>query len=110
MNIWESDVPPEKSRLENNSQSCSDIFPIGRFTLLFHPFFAFSNPSRYILKIKLCKKSFRITKREKTLLPDTLDMVVSKGMPRPGLEPGTSASSAQRSPRLSYLGTQGANC
>lgn len=31
-------------------------------------------------------------------------------MPRPGLEPGTSASSAQRSPRLSYLGTQGANC
>ena len=30
-------------------------------------------------------------------------------MPRPGLEPGTSASSAQRSPRLSYLGTTRAN-
>lgn len=30
-------------------------------------------------------------------------------VPRPGLEPGTSASSAQRSPRLSYLGTSRAN-
>lgn len=27
-------------------------------------------------------------------------------MPRPGFEPGTTASSGQRSPRLSYLGSK----
>jgi hypothetical protein len=30
--------------------------------------------------------------------------IITEGMPRPGFEPGTTASSGQRSPRLSYLG------